>query len=234
MNKKTIALTALAATLGSLSANAELLVGWETFGATQAVPNIFAPGFENIDATTGSRAAYTDWSRFTGVGSTDATYGSLATPAAGIENANNFHAISQPSATGSVDFIVVNNSGLARELGIFHFDFQRATFGAPEDWSLDITAGDLTIGNIGSGTEGVNNSNTNFSDFDLDLTFLADNTLGIGESVTFTLAFTSGNGTSGQRSHLDNVGVSAIPEPGTFALLAGVLAFGVVAVRRRK
>jgi hypothetical protein len=60
-------------------------------------------------------------------------------------------------------------------------------------------------------------------------------TLDAGDSLTFTLLF---NGKSNKNSNnsfwgVDDITVTSVPEPGSFALFTGVLALGAVMLRRR-
>jgi len=50
--------------------------------------------------------------------------------------------------------------------------------------------------------------------------------------VLFRVTFAGATATAGN-NRLDNVTVSAIPEPSTYALLFGAVTFGFVALRRR-
>lgn len=62
-------------------------------------------------------------------------------------------------------------------------------------------------------------------DFTIGETFTA------GQSITLTL---SGSAAAGENFSLENFTVSAVPEPGTYALLAGMLGLTAVMLRRRK
>ncbi|MDF3056725.1 MAG: hypothetical protein K0R17_940 [Rariglobus sp.] len=72
---------------------------------------------------------------------------------------------------------------------------------------------------------------------DLDLSSIAG--LSSGETISFRVAFTD-NSSSGNLSlrfdnlALNSVVVSTIPEPSTYAMIAGAFALGLVVVRRRR
>ena len=128
-------------------------------------------------------------------------------------------------ADGSMVFTITDTTGTARDLSTFHFDFTRFRFGSAENWSLSMTG----VGVVSNGVAGVYNTDSNLPDYDIDLTGLV---LDANGTVEFSLTFAGGNGSIGQHSYLDNVGVSAIPEPATLGLL-GAAAGGLLFMRRR-
>lgn len=225
--KKTMAIMSVAVLAGTMSASAGLIAGFDTWGSTAA------SGVQ-LDGVTAT-AAYgaPPWQLSGGAASTDGTFGSVTTPAASTANTLVNTGIMLPNgADGNMVFTITDTTGTARDLTTFHFDFTRFRFGSAENWVLSVTGGDLTNGDVESGTAGVFNTSTDLPDYDIDLTGLADFELDANGSVEFTLSFTGGNGAIGQHSYLDNVGVSSVPEPATLGLVA-MMGGGIMFMRRR-
>ena len=58
-----------------------------------------------------------------------------------------------------------------------------------------------------------------------------DNTLGIGESVTFLLTFTDTDPVLGSNLYVDNIAIVVVPEPATLGMFV-VAGLGIVVARR--
>lgn len=232
--KKLIFLTLFAALAMPQAVQADLLAGWDTFtnpdNGTVNSANATLAGF--------SGGAVTDtnvWGQTTTGGLAGNTYGSLATPLAGAGS----HLSLNNAATGSVDFTITNSSGSDYDLDFFHFDAGTTRPGAADAWTLSVVSGAITTGDIANGANPNSGSGTAlWTDYDIALGGLADNTLEAGQSVVFRLDFAqdSSQGPSGHHQYSDNFAltgtVAAIPEPSSLAIL-GLAGFGML-VRRRK
>lgn len=103
---------------------------------------------------------------------------------------------------------------------IFDLNYDDVTFDADETYTL-------TGNGSGALTDGTSTAvQGSFVNFAYSLTGSPTGDLGIRIQA---ISFTGG----GDRVTWDNIEVSAVPEPSTFALLGGLLALGFVAVRRR-
>ena len=113
---------------------------------------------------------------------------------------------------------------------------------AHNDWIFTYAARDLDNGanvNYAYSTDG-----TNFTAFGSDAFDTADKGYTVdlsgvvdgASTVYLQMAFTNVNASSASGLQLDNLGFSGavVPEPSTYAVLAGVLALGFAAVRRRR
>lgn len=232
------------------AAEAELIVGFEDFvdlgGDTDqfaATQQILGTGLVQGTVTNGQGGigGFTNTGAMNGA-SADGTFGSNITAMASTDRANSTAAVALVNgAEGFFDFTITATAAV--EVGSFNFDSFRRFGGSADEFVLSIESGSITNGVIGSGTitqaangatpfEGVLNT-----DFDFDLSGLADRTLEIGESAVFRLAFTSGGGGGGNNTFIDNVGIfnvsaTAIPEPSSLLVmgLIGAVGFG----RRRR
>jgi hypothetical protein len=146
-------------------------------------------------------------------------------------------------AEGTFDFTVTAAAGTTIDFTSFNFDSYRRFANSADQLQFSVLSGDITNGNVGgpitiTQASGSNDTMavTSNTDFDIDLTTLADRTLLGGESAVFRMAFTSGGGGGGNNTAVDNVGifgnVTAVPEPSSLALLSVVGVCGMV--RRRK
>lgn len=234
--KKSIGILMAVVAAGSMSASATLIAGWETWKWQGAGTDPLISGATVENGATASATQSGAWSIGTNIGSIDGTFGSLASPAAETANSGSTDGYNLSNgADGFVDFSVTA-TGSDTQLTTFHFDATRFRSGSAENWTLEVLAGgDINNGaavTVASGTMAIYNSDFNLPDFDVDLTTLADNDLGAGGTATFRLSFAGGNGSSGQNTYLDNVGISAVPEPATLGLVA-LFGGGLLFIRRR-
>ncbi|MFN3165793.1 MAG: PEP-CTERM sorting domain-containing protein [Phycisphaeraceae bacterium] len=213
-----------------LTADAGLILGWETWAsgseaASTAVGDITGLGVESGDWRESNRAA-----------SNDGTFGTAAGASTATGAASTGTYIGQTGGSGSYAFTIT--AGVDQViLETFHFDARRKRNNSPENWSVDVVAGDISLVNLGSGSLG-NTLGTigpsDHDDFDLDMTGLADNVLDPGQSATVRISWSGGNPTnSDQRTYMDNVGFSGqvVPEPASLALLS---LGGLMIARRRR
>ena len=189
------------------SASAVILVGWDEWASGNEPANL-----TGLDAT-GMGVETGDWRENKEAASNDGTFGALIS---GADNTNLGAAkagtyIGQTNSEGSYAFtITAGTNPLA--LDGFHFDAKRKRTQSPIDWAVEVTAGDITLGLVSSGSftsvlGGV--GPTDHDDFDFDLTNLADNRLDAGQSATITLTISGGNPfNSDQRTYLDNVAIT--------------------------
>lgn len=114
-------------------------------------------------------------------GSDDGTYGSLATPAAPVNNDTWKFTGNSPVTT----LTITNKSVAAIDLSMLHFDIG-VWYAGVNDFTVSVS-GDVTASNLlTSGLTELGGNNNNYDDYDLDLSVLPDHTLDGGGSVTFT------------------------------------------------
>lgn len=218
-----------AALLVAGSVQADLLAGYsngvKTWDTTEPANNVAA----DITATVFYSGA--DWG-IQQQGSNDGDYGSytgLPSPVYdGIGNA--IIRASTANADGAFADFTITNTGVGDyELATFHFDVWRS-YNDGAQFSAEVLAGGgITAGDLGAPTLVPNfavpaGGGDDYADVDLSLAGLADNILAAGESVTFRI-----QRGAGAQLFLDNIGVTAIPEPSTLGLMgiASVVCLGV-------
>lgn len=211
----------------------DLIAGWDTWdSATAPSVSVSASG---ISASAAASASFGNWS-ITDSGddpgrgsSDDGTWGTFSSdgPASPITNGGgaNF-TVTNGTASAEVTFTITNNGPGDYELKNFHMDALAFRPNAPRAYALDVMAGsDITVGNVfASGSPSSDNSSNAIThlagglsghnqhdQIDIDLTGLADATLGTGETAIFQLNFTNGTGSGGgHHLFLDNVAVSGV------------------------
>jgi hypothetical protein len=121
-----------------------------------------------------------------------------------------------------VSFTLKNESAPDTTIGYLFFDL-----GKPDDSGTPTVGVTYDSTSDGSGTiaSGIVETNTtdDYTDYNYDLTGLGI-TLSPGESVTFYFT----NLAAGRQAHVDNVGIAAIPEPGSMLALGCFLGSGLL------
>lgn len=231
--RKTLGVVTVCVAMSSTSASAALLVGWDTF--TNPDNGTVNNATSNLAGFSGG--AVTDnntWGQSGTANSSDTTFGTLA----GASGAGSGLSLNN-GAVGFVDFTVTNSTGCDYDLDFFHFDAGTTRPGAADAWTLSIESGPLTLGAVTNGVSPNGGSATPaWTDYDLALTGLADNTLETGQTavIRLTFALDSMQGPAGHHQYTDNIalsGTKVVPEPASLALLlCSLAALGLIRRRR--
>lgn len=181
-------------------------------------------------------------------GSTDGTFGSLSSPAADTSAGNSNNRVNiNPGNNNNrrLDFSITNNTGGDLVLDTFYFDYNptgnaattlellhfKASYNGGANTTSELDDANNTV--IGSLTTIVGNSGGDMYDVAISLSSgLTDNVLANGETAAFRISLP--NLGTFNAVGIDNVAITAVPEPSTFAILAGLAALGLVMVRRRR
>ena len=216
-----------------------LIAGWDTW-ANGATPDasVVAAGVTGSAATTSEGAG---WHVVDGRGaSADGDWGTFAGPPAastvggdGVQNEN--LELSNATTGGTITFTITNNGASDIDLDGFHFDAYAFRPKAARAYELSVASGDVTNGIIYTSSDdeitsvGGSWDNNAHDDITHSLAELSDRTLESGETVSFLLSFSGGDGdgSGGHDLWVDNVAVT-----GSFAqapfLLGDVNRDGVV------
>jgi hypothetical protein len=244
-SKVALAVAASALLVTSAQAAAVTLIGWDdaTPTATNNTPAV--NDAQDHVFVTGISGVINDGRRATALqGSTDGTFGALTEQTA---TATTGRYEIRGAGTNAVDdriaVTITNGTGLDLELDTLVFDFARVFAGSPQTFDVVYKAfasndtlgtSDVTLLTVTSlATNGTNND---MDDYSANIASLADFTLADTESATFHIIGSAATGTGA--AAIDNIAftgsVIAVPEPSTYALIAGALALTSVMLRRRK
>jgi hypothetical protein len=228
-----------------------VLIGWNTFNGDTANETPSETADPNITGTlSGGNLENTT------VNIASTTYGTAYsfTPSAtdlGI-SANSFN-----NGNRRIDFTITNNTGADISLDSIHFDAQLQFDSDSGGATLDLVH--LSGNPVGSGASDLldgfafrnlfNPGGTrdpasvlaggDFSalyQYNVSLSPMADVALANGETAAFRIQVNNVDATNGVGVKIDNIAYSGtiVPEPSTFAILAGFGALGLVMYRRRR
>ncbi|CAA6679363.1 MULTISPECIES: PEP-CTERM sorting domain-containing protein [unclassified Lentimonas] len=214
--------------IGASAASAQTIVAaWDGGQGNNAAGDTSVITSALVDSSLGTKGVSSHaWS---GKSSTDGTWGTVGTPAA-PDNSLGWQVKDGESQT----FIIENTSGADLTLASFHFDyadvFDAMTVSLYYD-SGDLTESDNTLlGSVTTSTT-IGNGNNDWEDANISFAAtLTDFVLANADSATFRIDISvAGTGASG----LDNIAISIVPEPSSYALISGCFLMGFVALRRR-
>ena len=221
-----IAASLVATVTGSATA-APIVAGWHTISSNSENPDVSLAGFNSSTLVKSSGEGPSNESSF------DGTYGSTG-GSVGTTADDGSYKLRTDGGDNVLRLTLQNNSSEAVSLATVHFDYgvpsSGATDNAPKDLELKYLGGgglggnDVTINTV-SNLSLPSGPDDDWLNFDWDLSpALMDTTLGAGEQAQFDLIATNANN-SVANSLVDNVAVTAIPEPAGFLLvgLGGVL-----------
>ncbi len=183
----------------------DLLLGWSSWASGSENATVANFGASGTATETG------DWRESNAAASNDGTYGSLVTGASTSTASAGTGTYIGITGDGSLSFTITAGEN-ALALSSFHFDAKRKRSNSPENWLVEVIAGNITLGTIASGTlDDILGATgpTDHDDFDLNLATLTDNELLPGESATIRISFTGGDPTNtDQQTYFDNVAIT--------------------------
>ena len=249
MTNKSLTLLALSALSFSSVQAQSLLVGWDRFNDPAAGTATNTPGFAATDfdgSFTVSGTLDSEWSRLA-QGSNDGTFGTFAgPPTADNTNTASFYGaleVKNNDANGfTLSFTIENNSLVDYALSSVEFDVWRSFSNSPSTVDVSVSSGSITNGLITTtaaftemGSGAVTANANDYQDISISLSGLADTVLEAGQSAT--IAFTVNDQKVGKTAAtlFDNIGITgtAIPESGSYALIAGLFGLASIMMRRR-
>ena len=141
------------------------------------------------------------------------------------------------NAQRSLDFKITNNGTTDLELSTFMFHYRKGEATNPNTTAISVThlGGQSDLNVVGGYVAGTVVAGNNYQWYatSIDLKTLSDYVVGVGESAAFQISLPNLNSFYGWQ--IDNVAFEGafVPEPGTCALIAGLLALTFVMVRRK-
>ena len=233
--------------LGAVTASAQVVIGsWYAFDAANNTQHVEAADSVASDwiaslttSTRGSQQIAAAQSGTRDAGATGPVVDPTTTDVSGLQaNIAN-------TGNATTTFTFTNSTGADVDLSFFYYDYKKTANGAgtsdTTDWgTMDLIAlsgvTGATNGSIlNSRSIGTGNYFSQGVDIDLSGYSIAN-----GATATFTLVVTWDGSTAAadptwhKAVTYDNIALTAVPEPSTFAILAGLAALGLVMVRRRR
>jgi hypothetical protein len=233
--------------LGAVTANAQVVIGaWYAFddangiAHTEAADSVATDWTANVATSDrGSRHVAAAQSATLDAGAT----GPVVDPGEG--DVSGLQATVASPGNATTTFTFVNNSGADADLDHFYYDYKKAAnvngTSDTTDWgTIDLIAvsgvtGATNGSTLNSRAIGTANYFSQGVDIDLSAYSIAD-----GTTATFTMVVTW-DGTTAPDDPTwhklvtyDNIALTAVPEPSTYAILAGFAALGLVMIRRRR
>lgn len=217
-----IAASLVVTVTGSATA-APIVAGWHTISSNSENPDVSLADFGSSTLVKSGGESPSNESSF------DGTYGSTG-GSVGTTADDGSYKLRTNQGQNSLRLTLQNNSSEAVSLATVHFDYGVINQDAPKDLELKYLGGgglgvnDVTINTV-SNLSLPSGPEDDWLNFDWDLSpALMDTTLGAGEQAQFDLIATNPNN-SLANGLVDNVAVTAIPEPAGFLLvgLGGVL-----------
>jgi hypothetical protein len=248
MTNKSLTLLALSVLSFSSVQAQSLLVGWDRFNNPAAGTTTNTPGFAATDfdgSFTVSGTLGSEWSRLA-EGSNDGTFGTFAgPPTADNTNTDSFYGalqVKNSNANGfTLSFTIENNSLVDYALSSVEFDVWRSFSNSPSTVDVSVSSGSITNGLITTTAaftvqSGAATANANdYQDISISLSGLADTVLEAGQSATIALTVNDQKVGKTAATLFDNIGITgtAIPESGSYALIAGLFGLASIMMRRR-
>jgi len=180
-----------------------LVAGWERWSSGSAPATMQTNGI--VATATTSDFGTSKWGA-----STDGTFGTLETPAASALSDVHEEGLRKSGAVeASIDFTLENTTAYDMQLEKFYFDALLKTADTgPKQWNLQVVSGSLTTGQIVEEALDYSTTGSDFADYEVDLTSLADHTLNAGSTVVFRLSFTGGDAANTSNTDVDNVAIT--------------------------
>lgn len=204
---------------GSVASDAAVLASWDVWGTSAS--SVFS-----ADSTTSGFTATIAGSTgtYTSGGNTTGDFGADVTGASNSDT-NSLRVVGTPATT--LTLTLTNGTDSAYIIDSLHFDFGVRAQG-PDSFVATYASGGLGVAGeeIGSATglarsPLVSAAVGRVHEFDFTLSpALSDTTLGVGESATFTMAFSGGGGNT-STGNFDNIAFvgTVVPEPSSIALI---------------
>lgn len=225
-SKFRVSLLTLAAIAFAPTSHAMLLVGWYDFDNTSGdeAADVTATGFSgNLTKNTDSRSTGGD----TGAGAPSGIFYGNSTIPSGTDNDG---AVRLAHGSGSATFSMINTSGAAISLANLLFDATATNSSSVLELVYRIGTNPFSLPVTFTG---LNPTGSTAAGAQADYTDLAFSLVGItvGNGQTIDFSFSIPNGTTGGR--LDNIAITAIPEPASVIALSLILGSGLFLRKRQ-
>lgn len=225
MNKHKTAITIVTLLINIIGHADTVVAGWDSWASSV---NDSPTTVLSSDFSASLSTVVGDWVRLSS-GSTDLSFGSVSGAATSIDAATGALA-TQVLDQSYLQFTITNTGTGNYTLSGFHFDLQRQYSTSPRYYKVDVVSGsDITAGTLVNDQylTATNPLEQDYADFDISLSSLEDNVLTTGESAIFRLTISGGNDSA--RTFIDNVAVTAVPEPVSLGLLSfGAILLGIL------